>query len=180
MTPAADPLAEPGGPPGARLRAAALLSDPRRFVLLALVVFPLHVAEEGDRFVPWFNALASPPIDMPLFRAVNAAGFAVTALVAALAALSGSRAALLAAIGWFGFLFFANALFHIIGTLAHGLYSPGTVTAVLLYLPFFLRFCWLAARAGVAPRLVIGVAALGALPMLVHGWLILFEGGRLF
>ena len=157
-----------------------MLSDPRRFVALALVIFPLHVIEEGDGFVAWFNALAQPPITLELFLAVNAAAFAISALVVALAAFGDSRGSLLAAIGWFGFLFFANAIFHIIGTLAHGRYAPGTVTAVLLYLPFFLRFAWLAARAGLPPALIAAVTALGALPMLVHGYLIVFEGGRLF
>ncbi len=147
---------------------------------MALVIFPLHVIEEGERFVPWFNSLASPPITLPLFLAVNAAAFALSALVVALAAFGDSRASLLAAIGWFGFLFFANAIFHIIGTLAHGRYAPGTVTAVLLYLPFFLRLAWLAARAGLRPALLAAVTALCAAPMLVHGWLIVFEGGRLF
>jgi uncharacterized protein with HXXEE motif len=114
------------------------------------------------------------------FLTVNAAAFAVTALVVAAAASGGSRGALLAATGWFAFLFFANAILHVVGTLAHGRYSPGTATAVLLYLPFFLRLAWLAARAGLPPSLIAAVTALCAAPMLVHGWRILFEGGRLF
>ena len=145
-----------------------------------MLIFPLHVLEEGERFVAWFNALASPPITLPSFLAVNAAAFAITMLVVALAAFGDKRAALLAAIGWFGFLFLGNAILHITGTLAHGRYAPGTVTALLLYLPFFLRFAWLAARAGPPPALIAAVAALGAAPMLAHGWLIVFEGGRLF
>ncbi len=136
--------------------------------------------EEGPRFVPWFNSLASPPIATPLFLAVNAVAFAVTALVAAAAAFGTSRGALLAAVGWFAFLFFANAIFHVAGTLAHARYSPGTATAVLLYLPFFLHLFRLAARAGLAPSRLAAVTALCAAPMLIHGWLIVFEGGRLF
>jgi len=157
-----------------------LLTDPRRFVLLAPVVFPLHVLEEGERFVPWFNSLASPPITMELFLAVNAAGFAITALVVAAAAFGDSRGALLAAVGWFAFLFLANAILHITATLAHARYSPGTATAALLYLPFFLRLFILVRRAGLNPALLAAVTAICAAPMLVHGWLIVFEGGRLF
>lgn len=136
--------------------------------------------EEGERFVPWFNSLASPPITTPLFLTVNAVAFAVSVLVVAAAASGGSRGGLLAAVGWFGFLFFANAVFHVAGTLAHARYSPGTVTALLLYLPFFLRLVWLARRAGVPTATLAAVTALCAAPMLVHGWLIVFAGGRLF
>ena len=59
--------------------------------------------------------------------------------------------------------------------------SRGLVTAVLLYLPYY---GWVVARVVQSRRLrrsaVAGVATAGALPMLVHGYLIVFEGGRWF
>ena len=54
-------------------------------------------------------------------------------------------------------------------------YVPGLVTALLLYLPFY---AWLVARVVQLRRLprsaVVGAAAVGALPMFVHGYLIVF------
>ncbi|HEX8921369.1 MAG TPA: hypothetical protein VF766_07810, partial [Pyrinomonadaceae bacterium] len=58
---------------------------------------------------------------------------------------------------------------------------PGLATALLLYLPYYF---WLFIKAVKSRRvklewLVLGVV-LGSLPMLVHGYLILFRGSRLF
>ena len=58
---------------------------------------------------------------------------------------------------------------------------PGLVTAVLLYLPFY---GWVITRTIELRRLprggVAAAALVGALPMLVHGYLIVFLGRRLF
>ena len=60
-------------------------------------------------------------------------------------------------------------------------YMPGLVTALLLYLPFY---AWLVVRIVQLRRLprgaVVAAATIGALPMLVHGYLIVFRGSRLF
>jgi hypothetical protein len=62
-----------------------------------------------------------------------------------------------------------------------GAYVPGLITAVMLYLPFSV---WLLRRVVQSRRLpgvaVATIAVLGALPMLVHGYLIVFRGSRLF
>ena len=58
---------------------------------------------------------------------------------------------------------------------------PGLATAILLSLPYF---GWVAGQMvrsrRVAPGLPAAVAGLGAIPMAVHGYLILFRGPRLF
>ena len=58
---------------------------------------------------------------------------------------------------------------------------PGLVTAVLLYLPYYI---WLFVKAvksrQVDAKVLAAVAALGSLPMLIHGYLIIFRGSRLF
>lgn len=62
-----------------------------------------------------------------------------------------------------------------------GRYVPGLATAVLLYLPYY---AWLFVRVlksrRVAAGLLTAAATLGSLPMLLHGYLIIFRGGRLF
>ena len=60
-------------------------------------------------------------------------------------------------------------------------YVPGLATAIFLYLPY----CGWVAREmvhnrRVAPGLPAVAAALGAVPMALHGYRILFLGSRLF
>jgi hypothetical protein len=62
-----------------------------------------------------------------------------------------------------------------------GSYMPGVVTAVLLYLPFYavLVRCILDQRR-LSRSAVVAAALVGSAPMLVHGYLIVFRGSRLF
>ena len=82
---------------------------------------------------------------------------------------------------WLSFLMFANALLHITGSLVDQTYTPGVITAIVLYLPYYLLII---ARIIKAKRMkagfLAGLAFLGSLPMLIHGYMILFLGGRLF
>jgi len=84
-------------------------------------------------------------------------------------------------VAWFGFLMFANAIFHITGAFVDRRYVPGLVTAIALYLPYY---SWLFIRAMKSKRVgvpvMIAAAVIGALPMSIHGYLILFRGTRLF
>jgi len=118
---------------------------------------------------------------MPLFWSVNYTGLAITIVVVALEWLSGTSLSATLAIAWLSCLMFANALFHIAGALADGTYVPGLLTAVLLYLPFY---AWVVARTLRLRRLppggLVAAAIVGALPMLAHGYLIVFRGSRLF
>ena len=92
-----------------------------------------------------------------------------------------SPAGALVVIAWLGFLTLANALFHIAGAVVDRGYVPGLAIAILLSLPYF---GWVAGQMvrgrRVAPALLAAVAGLGAIPMAVHGYLILFRGPRLF
>jgi hypothetical protein len=84
-------------------------------------------------------------------------------------------------VGWLGFLIFANAVLHLGGTAVHARYSPGVVTATLLYLPYFGWFTSLVhRRCGIALRTLLATTVVAALPMFVHGYLIVFRGARLF
>jgi hypothetical protein len=149
--------------------------------LLAPVVFVLHVVEEGARFVPWFNRLVEPDISQPLFLRVNATAFVITVVLAAVLAVTREPAVAVIDLAWLGFLFFANAFLHVTGTVVHHSYSPGVVTAILLYLPYFAVLFAVALKRLRVPVSVALVATVGgALPMAVHGYLIVFRGSRLF
>lgn|SRR5574341_816269 len=150
-------------------------SDP---VLLAPIIFVCHFLEESPTFVPWFNAHVARGITSDLFWTVNLTALVITLLVVAVEFLSRSSASAILMAGWFGFLMGANALFHIVGGFVDRAYVPGLITAVLLYVPYY---SWLIARsvkrAGAAS---IVATVIGAVPMAIHGYLILFKGSRLF
>jgi hypothetical protein len=149
--------------------------------LLAPIIFVVHVAEEAPAFVPWFNRLVEPDISEPLFLTVNAMAFVITVVLAALLAATREPVAAILDLAWMAFLFFANALFHLTATVAHHSYCPGTVTAAVLYLPYFaVLFSVVLKRLRVPVSVALAVTVLGALPMAVHGYLIVFRGSRLF
>jgi hypothetical protein len=75
----------------------------------------------------------------------------------------------------------ANGIFHVAAAIVDGAYAPGVVTALLLYLPVSALIIAAAAREqAMRPGTVAAVALIGGIPMFIHGWLIVFEGGRLF
>jgi hypothetical protein len=153
----------------------------RRLVLLAPVVFLLHVVEEAPGFVAWFNDLVPRGITQGLFLTVNAAALVITVLVVLLVAACPDPASGFVLAAWVGFLMLGNGAFHLVATIAHARYGPGVVTGTLLYLPYGVLVLRRIARdLGAHPAAVIGASVLGAAPMLVHGYLIVFRASRLF
>jgi hypothetical protein len=154
---------------------------PSRVILLAPVIFILHVVEEFPGFVAWFNSLVRDGISQRLFLQVNVSAFVITTLVAALVAITREKAVVVVSIAWLSLLMLANALLHITGTLVHARYSPGTVTAITLYLPFFAWYLYCAVRTyEIGFAATVAAVIIGSMPMLAHGYLIIFEGSRLF
>jgi hypothetical protein len=153
----------------------------RAVLLLAPVIFVCHFLEEGPGFVDWFNAHVARGITEPLFWQVNLTALVTTIAVVALEWFAPSPLSAVALVAWFSFLMLANAVLHVVGALVDRAYVPGLVTAIVLYLPFGI---WLVRRMLQTRRLhggTVAVAAVfAALPMLVHGYLIIFRGSRLF
>lgn len=148
-------------------------------ILLAPVIFVCHFLEESPRFVPWFNAHVARGITSDLFWTVNLTALVITLFVVVVEWLSRSSGSAILTAGWFGFLMGANALFHITGAFVDRAYVPGLITAVLLYVPYYSwMFTRTSRRAGVVAA--TAAALIGAAPMLIHGYLILFRGSRLF
>jgi hypothetical protein len=154
---------------------------PRSVLVLAPIIFVCHFLEEGPGFVEWFNAHVARGITDALFWQVNLTALAITIVVVAVEWVSPSPFSAVALVAWFSFLMLANAILHVVGSLHDRAYVPGLVTAVALYLPFGV---WLLRQMVRSRRLragtVAAAAVLGALPMLVHGYLIIFRGSRLF
>jgi len=150
-------------------------------LLLAPLVFVAHFLEESPGFVQWFNAHVARGTTQSLFWTVNATGFLITILLVVGCRATRSELSMLLMIGWLSFLMLANAILHITGAILDRGYVPGLLTAIGLYLPYF---GWVAAQVvhgrRLAPGLVAVAAVLGAIPMAVHGYRILFLGTRLF
>jgi|SRR5215475_12311918 len=148
-------------------------------ILLAPVIFVCHFLEESPTFVVWFNAHVARGITPDLFWSVNLSALVITLMVVGVEWAARSATTQILIIGWFGFLMGANALFHITGAVVDRSYVPGLVSAALLYVPYY---SWLFVRSAKRVNVValIVAALLGATPMLVHGYLILFRGSRLF
>jgi len=156
--------------------------DVSNLLLLAPLVFTTHFVEEAPGFVSWFNAHATARgITTESFWTVNLIGLVITLVLVILYRTEPSAFALLLTVCWLSFLMPANALLHITGAVIDRNYVPGVVTAVVLYLPYYF---WLVLRIVTARKLsaglLCGVAVLGSIPMLIHGYRILFLGDRLF
>ena len=152
-----------------------------RLLLLAPIIFVCHFLEESPRFVQWFNEHVARGITSDLFWSVNLSALAITLFMVAIQWFSRSAFSLILTIGWFSFLMLANAIFHITGGVVDRQYVPGLVTAILLYLPYY---SWLFMKAvkskQVRVEALLVTAVLASLPMLIHGYLIIFRGSRLF
>ncbi len=152
-----------------------------RTLLLAPFVFVSHFLEESPRFVEWFNTHVARGITSGLFWRVNISALVITIVVVGIEWLSRSASSLSLAIVWLSFLMFANAIFHIVGGVVDKQYVPGLATAILLYIPYYSWFFMEAVKSKRVKVIGLVVATvLGSLPMLMHGYLILFRGSRLF
>jgi hypothetical protein len=157
----------------------------RLVLLLAPVVFALHVYEEYPAFIGWMNRRVDPPLTPERFAAINGTAFVITLALAWATALLGGRALALALVAWLGFLMLGNGILHLLATALDGAYAPGALTAAVLYLPYFAIAFAACRRIGgdagaeLGRRPALVAAALGALPMFLQGASILGAGRRL-
>jgi len=150
-------------------------------IILSPIIFTGHFLEESPRFVAWFNAHVQNGITSRLFWNVNISALVITIVVMSIELIEPSIFSACFVVLWLSFLMLTNAMFHITGTIVDQQYMPGLVTAVILYLPYY---CFIVARLLKKNRLTVGtaivLAMLGSVLMLVHGYLIIFRGSRLF
>lgn len=105
----------------------------------------------------------------------------MTLIVVLIELFSPSLISVSLAVLWFSFLIFGNGILHIVASLVDQTYTPGLITAIFLYLPYYLLVIWRILKTKkMKPGFLIILALLGTLPMLIHGYMILFLGGRLF
>ncbi len=120
----------------------------RQAVWLFPPVFALHILEEAPQFTSWVNRYAWKGFTSADFIRNNLLGMALGVVFCAGIWFFPNRMMV--------FLFFAgifgqavwNTVFHAATTAVWGAYSPGVITAVLLYPPLFYYFSRLAFREG--------------------------------
>ena len=151
----------------------------RDVIWLLPVAVALHVLEELPRFPAWANrTLHGVTYTRAKFLFENLALFLI--LLAALlmtqwlpAATTGGKLGVVLTLGAAAGLV-CNIIFHAYHTLRSGIYSPGTVTACLLFAPVSSLVFWKAAQAGlVTPfvgtaAVVLGIVLLPVVVALVH------------
>lgn len=146
---------------------------------LAPLVFLAHVVEEAPGLIAWMNRRFELNLTMRYFVAMSAIGLLVTVVLAVPRLDSRNHFRAIGLIAWLSFLMLANGVVHLAASLLFREYVPGTVTAGILYLPYFVAATVTICRnVGVRPGAAVLAATIGALPMLVQGISILTGSGR--
>ncbi len=149
-----------------------------RLVWLFPLAYGFHIAEESNGFPGWVRDELGGSLTSSGFIVNNAVFMAVLIGLCLLA--TRQRAPW----SWF-FLFlfvsaqeFWNLVFHAYATVRFGEYSPGIITAVLLYLPLYAAISFVFVRNGVITfRLWVVAFTLGAAGMMLVLWAGLYGFG---
>ena len=143
-----------------------------RFLWAMPAAYALHIWEEyGTGFPGWMNQHMHASMTNPVFLLNNALFMAILLSLSTWASRSTSRLSAFLFLSWASGNLFWNFIFHLATTLIADSYSPGLVTASLLYYPISIWVGVLAARSG---RLsipgVVGAFAIGAGIMMFVIW----------
>ena len=102
------------------------------------VAFLLHLLDEyfiGAGFAGWFSILFKASLSEINFLVINAVGFITVLIIAILYTFGKANNFVLATVGS---LFFINGIIHPLASFLTATFSPGTITGVIIYLPFGL------------------------------------------
>ena len=143
-----------------------------RFLWLFPAAYALHIIEEyGTGFPAWMTRHMHASMDNTRFLMNNALFMAILLAVSAWASASRSRLSAFVFLSWASGNLLWNFIFHLVTTLYADSYSPGLVTASLLYYPISLWGGVLAVHEGRLPVPgVIGAVAIGAVLMMFVVW----------
>jgi hypothetical protein len=131
----------------------------REAAWLFLPAFALHVLEEAPQFTAWVNRHASPRFTRADFLRNYGLGMALGLLLCTAVALYPRPSTVLAFLALGVWQAGFNTLFHIATTAAYGVYSPGLITALTLY----LALCCYLSRLAFQEGLVTNASGLIAL-----------------
>jgi hypothetical protein len=159
-----------------------MLSNPRSRwgLLLAPVIFAAHVAEEAPGYVRWFNSIAGPALPENGFVEAQLTPFLAALFLGVAAAWTANRWAALILLIWCSHFFFANAVYHIVASVALFTFSPGLVTGTLLYLPFFWFVAKRLQNQGIELWSLVLVVFFASLPSFLQTYMVVFERRRFY
>jgi hypothetical protein len=132
-----DPLAEPQSNP-TKIRSDFDLGSPERRSLWPLLLpfaYLLHLGEEwwgGEGFPVWASRFIGRSLTDERFLLINGIAWPLMLLGSFLAVRFPSFLWLMVS---FATVLLVNGVAHLLGSLASGSYSPGTITGVLIYVP---------------------------------------------
>jgi hypothetical protein len=141
-----------------------------RLIWLVPAAYALHVCEEyAAGFPAWMTQTVGGPMTTTTFLAYNGVFIVLLATLTAWASVSRRALAAFLVLAWASGQMFWNFVFHLAMTVAYDRYSPGLVSAVLLYWPLSLLVWRSAWREGVVSRgrLAVAIAIGGGLTPLV-------------
>jgi len=159
----------------------AVLRRLQLLLMLAPVLFAAHIAEEAPGYVRWFNGVVGHGLAEHGFLQANITPLVLTLLIAVAAAWMERLPVAYLMLAWLTHFMFANAIYHIVATIVLRGYSPGTVTAALLYVPYFFWFVrYLRERYRASWDVIVLITALVGLPMYLQTYMVVFRHTRYF
>jgi len=107
--------------------------NPKQIVWLIPIAYLFHLADEYfTGFPTWFSGIFNADLSLNDFIIINSIGFTATITVASIYSLNKLNHFVIAVLGT---LFFVNGIVHIAASVFTFSYSPGTISAILFYLP---------------------------------------------
>jgi len=151
----------------------------RRLVWLMPAAFAPHIVEEyGTGFPVWVEQTLGGAMTGGAFLLNNAVFMLILLSLTAWAAWRPSPVSAFVLLSWASGNLFWNFVFHLVTTVLYDRYSPGLMTAVLLYLPVSVAVAWAALNERVLPRAAFaGAVSIGGALMLLVIWVGLYRMG---
>ena len=147
-----------------------------RILPLFPAAFLLHFLEEAPGFVSWVDETLGGTASGPGFVASNAVFMLVLLALCAWSARSRTAVATTALFVWVGAQQYGNFVFHLHAQVAFARYSPGVLSASLLYAPLYVLAGYVAVRDGHVRAPVPPICAVGGvLLMYLFAWINLYR-----
>jgi Protein of unknown function with HXXEE motif len=148
----------------------ALAANPSVIILLAPVVFWVHVIEErAEGFMRWYNSVVPVPLPESGFVSRNLQPLVILVVLAVAAAWIRRKEPAFLLLLWLSYFMFANAIFHVTATVALHRYCPGLITALALYLPYYFWYTrYLRTTLSMHPVTIAVVSALAISVVYLH------------
>ena len=116
-----------------------------RLIWLMPAAFACHIVEEYvGGFPAWVTNVVGGAMSAPMFLINNAGFMAVLVVLTAWSAIARTAAANAVLIAWASANLFWDFLFHVGTVPLFDRYSPGLITATLLYFPISVAVAWAA------------------------------------